>query len=83
MELGIAVDALYGWQRAAWEGRLEAGAGMRTPREFMTLAEEVTDLCKQVRELEKENRRLKEENEFWRRPAFFAASRWKSAKSRE
>ncbi len=83
-ELGIPVDTLYGWQRAVRDGRLEAGAGMRTPQESVTLAEEVTALRKQVRDLEKENRRLKEENEFLEEAsAFFAASRRKPAKSRE
>ncbi len=83
-ELGIPVDTLYGWQRAVREGRLDGGAGMRAPQESMTLAEEVTALRKQVREQEKEIRRLKEENEFLEEAsAFFAASRRKSAKSRE
>jgi len=83
-ELGIPVDTLYGWQRAVREGRLDAGAGMRTPQESMTLAEEVTALRKRVREQEKEIRRLKEENEFLEEAsAFFAASRRKSAKGRE
>ncbi len=82
-ELGIPVDTLYGWQRAVREGRLNGGAGVRTPQESMTLAEEVTALRKQVREQEKEIRRLKEENEFLEEAsAFFAASRRKSAKSR-
>jgi len=63
-ELGIPVNTLYGWQRAVREGRLDAGAGMRTPQESMSLAEEVTALRKQVRELDKANRRLKKENEF-------------------
>jgi len=83
-ELGIPVDTLYGWQRAVREGRLEVGAGMRTPQESMTLAEEVTALRRQVREQEKEIRRLKEEKEFLEEAsAFFAASRRKSAKGRE
>jgi len=82
-ELGIPVDTLYGWQRAVREGRLGVGAGMRTPQESKTLAEEVTALRKQVREQEKEIRRLKEENEYLEEAsAFFAASRRKSAKSR-
>jgi len=83
-ELGIPVDTLYSWQKAVREGRLETGAGMRTPQESMTLAEEVTALRRQVRELEKENRRLKEEKEFLEEAsAFFAASRLKSVKGRE
>jgi len=82
-ELGIPVDTLYGWQRVVREGRLEVGAGMCTPQESMTLAEEVTALRRQVREQEKEIRRLKEEKEFLEEAgAFFAASRRKSAKSR-
>jgi len=83
-ELGIPVDTQYGWQRAVREGRPEVGAGMRTPPEAMTLAEEVRVLRKQVREQEKEIRRLKEENEFLEEAsAFFAASRRKSARGRE
>ncbi len=83
-ELGIPVDTLYGWQKAVREGRLEGGVGMRTPQESITLAEEVTALRRQVRKQEKENRQLKEENEFLEEAsAFFAASRRKSAKSRE
>ena len=83
-ELGIPVDTLYGWQRAVREGRLEAGAGMRTPQESITLAEEVATLRRQVREQEKELRRLKVEKEILEEAcAFFAASRRKSAKSRE
>ncbi len=83
-ELGIPVDTLYGWQRAAREGRLDGGAGMRTPQESMTLAEEVTVLRKQMREQEKELRRLREEKEILEEAcAFFAASRRKSAKGKE
>ena len=83
-ELGIPVDTLYGWQKAVREGRLDAGGGMRTPRESMTLAEEAAALRKQVKEQEKELRRLKEEKEILEEAcAFFAASRRKSAKGRE
>lgn len=83
-ELGIPVDTLYGWQKAVREGRLDAGAGMRTPQESMTLVEEVAALRKQVRDMEKDNRRLKEENEILEEAcAFFAASRRKSTKGRE
>ena len=83
-ELGIPVDTLYGWQKAVREGRLEAGGGMRTPQESMTLAEEVSALRRQMKELERENRRLKEEKEILEEAcAFFAASRRRSAKGRE
>ena len=81
-ELGIPVDTLYGWQKAAREGWLDAGPGSRTPVEAMSLAEELAALRRQVTVLEKENRRLKEENEFLAEAsAFFAASRRKSARN--
>ncbi len=37
-ELGIPVDTLYGWRKAAREGRLDAGPGSRGPGEAMSLA---------------------------------------------
>ncbi len=83
-ELGISVDTLYGWVKAAREGRLDIGSGSHTPESAMSLAEELTALRKQVKEQEKEIRRLKEENEFLEEAsAFFAASRRKSARTRE
>lgn len=83
-ELGICVDTLYGWRKAAREGRLDIGPGSHTPETAMSLAEELTLLRKQVKEQEKEIRRLKEENEFLEEAsAFFAASRRKSARTRE
>ena len=46
--------------------------------------EELIQLRQQVKELEKENRRLKKENDFLEEAsAFFAASRLKSAKTKE
>ena len=55
-----------------------------TPTSAMSLAEEITMLRKRVKEQDKEIRRLKEENEFLEEAsAFFAASRRKSAKTRE
>lgn len=81
VELGIPVDTLYGWVKAAKEGRLDIGGGAHTPQTAMSLAEE---LRKQVKQQEKEIRRLKEENEFLAEAsAFFAASRRKSAKDSE
>ena len=71
-------------EKAAREGRLDAGPGSHTPQTAMTLAEELSVLRRQVREQEKEIRRLKEENEFLEEAsAFFAASRRKSVKGRE
>jgi len=50
----------------------------------MSLSEEITMLRRRVKEQDKEIRRLKEENEFLEETsAFFAASRRKSAKTRE
>ena len=50
----------------------------------MSLSEEITMLRKRVKEQDKEIRLLKEENEFLEEAsAFFAASRRKSAKTRE
>ena len=81
-ELGIPEDTLYGWAKAAREGRLDIGPGGHTPGSAMSLAEEVTALRKQAQE--KEIRLLKEENEFLAEAsAFFAASRRKSGKARE
>lgn len=83
-ELGIPINTLYGWQKAAREGRLDIGVGAHTPQTAISLAEELGALRKQVKEQEKEIRRLREENEFLEEAsAFFAASRRKSARNRE
>ncbi len=82
-ELGIQ-NTMYARKKAAREGRMEIGSGPYTPKTAMSLARELTMLRKQVKEQEKEIRYLKEENEFLEEAsAFFAASRRKSAKSRE
>ena len=75
-ELGINVDTLYGWSKAAKEGRLDLGLGTHTPGTAMSLTKEVQKLRQQNRSLEKENARLKEENEFLAEAsAFFAEGR--------
>lgn len=80
-ELGINVDTLYGWSKAANEGRLDLGRGAQTPASAMSLAEEVQKLRMESREQAKLIQRLKEENEFLAEAsAFFAASRRKSPK---
>ena len=80
-ELGMNVDTLYGWSKAANEGRLDLEPGTHTPDNAMSLTKEVQKLRQQNRALEKENARLKEENEFLAEAsAFFAASRRKSPK---
>ena len=83
-ELGIPKNTLYGWVRASRLGTLDLGAGTQTPESAMTLNEELKRLRQQVKEQEKELRRLKKENEFLEEAsAFFAASRLKSAKTKE
>lgn len=84
VELGIPENTMYAWTKAAREGRLDIGPGAHTPETAMSLAEALAVLRRQVKEQEKEIRRLKEENEFLEEAsAFFAASRRKSAKTRE
>ena len=63
-ELGINGYTLYGWSKAAKEGRLDLGLGTHTSETAMSLTEKVQKLRQQNRSLEKENARLKEENEF-------------------
>ena len=83
-ELGISVDTLYGWRKAAREGRIDLGLGSHTPKSAMSLAEEVQSLRKQIKDLSRENKRLARENEFLKEAsAFFAASRLKSQRTRE
>ena len=80
-ELGVNVDTLYGWSKAANEGRLDLGSGTHTPDSAMSITEEIQQLRQQNRALTKENARLKEENEFLAEAsAFFAASRRRSPK---
>ncbi len=81
-ELGINTDTLYGWNKAAREGRLDLGPGAQSPDSAMSLSEEIQKLRQENRVQAKEIARLKEENEFLAEAsAFFAASRRKSAKT--
>lgn len=83
-EQGIPKNTMYSWVRANRLGTLDLGAGSQTPQSAMTLNEELLKLRQQVKELEKENRRLKKENDFLEEAsAFFAASRLKSAKTKD
>lgn len=83
-ELGVPKGTIHTWLKAARTGALNMGEGSQTPGSAMSLAEEITMLHRQVKTQEKEIRRLKEENEFLEEAsAFFAASRRRSAKSRE
>ena len=77
-------NTMYGWVRANRLGSLDLGAGSQTPQSAMTLNEELLQLRQQVKEQEKEIRRLKKENDFLEEAsAFFAASRLRSAKTKE
>ena len=83
-ELGIHEGTMHTWLKAVRAGKLDIGEGSHTPASAMSLSEEITMLRKRVKEQDKEIRRLKEENEFLEEAsAFFAASRRKSAKTRE
>ena len=83
-ELGVSSSTMRGWVAAAKQGQLDLGEGGYTPQGAMSLAEEIAVLRKQNKELTKTNKRLQEENEFLAEAsAFFAASRRKSAKTRD
>ena len=45
-ELGISDNTLYGWMRAEREGRINVGAGNRTPGTALDLAAEEAGLRK-------------------------------------
>ena len=73
---------MYTWIKAF--GRLDANEAVHTPKNALSLNDELIELRKRVKEQDKEIRRLKEENEFLEQAsAFFAASRRKSAKKNE
>lgn len=81
-ELGVNVDTLYGWNKAAKEGRLDLGPGTHTPGSALSLTEEVQKLRQQTKSQAKEIARLKEENEILAEAsAFFAASRRRSPRT--
>lgn len=77
---------MYTWIKAFKEGRLSANEAVHTPKNALSLNDELIGLRKRVKEQDqdKEIRRLKDENEFLEEAsAFFAASRRKSAKNRD
>ena len=83
-ELGIPEGTIHTWLKAVRAGTLDIGDGAHTPESAMSLAEELAMLRKRVKDQDKEIRRLKEENEFLEEAsAFFAASRRKSARTKE
>lgn len=82
-ELKIPYGTLYDWVKAERKGMIETGEA-KTPGSALSLAEENEKLRKQLKEQTKENKRLTELNEFLEEAsAFFAASRQKSAKTKE
>lgn len=83
-ELGVHANTLHTWMHQYRLGNIDLGPGTRTPQSATTLSEEVQILRKQLKEQNKEIRRLQEENEFLEEAsAFFAASRLKSARTKE
>ena len=83
-ELGIPEGTIHTWLQAVRSGSMNIGDGVHTPESAMSLAEELAVLRKRVKDQDKEIRRLKEENEFLEEAsAFFAASRRKSARTKE
>jgi len=83
-ELGVPKGTIYAWLKAFKEGRLDAKEAIHTPNNAISLNEELIELRKRLRDQDKEIRRLKEENEFLEEAsAFFAASRRKSARSKD
>lgn len=83
-ELGISKNTVYTWVREARRGNLDLGIGTHTPGSALSLNEELVQLRKVVKMQEKEIRRIREENEFLEEACtFFAASRQKSAKTKE
>ena len=84
IELGIPKGTMYTWIKSFNEGRLSANEAIHTPKNALSLNDELIELRKRVKEQDKEIRRLKEENEFLEEAsAFFAASRRKSAKNKD
>ena len=81
-ELKVPYRTLYGCVQAAKKGDLDIEE--RTLENAMSLAEEIRQLRSEVKRLNKENKRLQEERDFLNEAAaFFAASRLKSAKTKE
>ena len=59
-ELGIPKGTMYTWIKAFKEGRLSANEAVHTPKNALSLNDELIELRKRVKEQDKEIRRLKE-----------------------
>ena len=82
-ELGIPKGTIYTWIKTFKEGHLSANEAVHTPKNALSLNDELIEPRKRVKEQDKEIRCLREENEFLEEAsAFFAASRRKSEKNR-
>lgn len=71
-ELGIPKGTMYTWIKAFKEGRLSANEAVHTPKNALSLNDELIELRKRVKEQDKEIRRLKEENEFLEQASAFS-----------
>ena len=58
-ELGIPKGTMYTWIKAFKEGRLSANEAVHTPKNALSLNDELIELRKRVKEQDKEIRRLK------------------------
>jgi len=84
IELGIPKGTIYTWIKAFKEGRLNTNEAVHTPKNALSLNDELIELRKKVKAQEKEIQRLKEENEFLEEAStFFAARRRKSTKNKD
>ena len=63
-ELCIPKGTLGTWVHKARIGEIDTGAGLRTPGESLTIAQQLQAANKRIKELEKKNRELEELNEF-------------------
>lgn len=83
-QLGIPNNTMYGWGRANRLGNLDFGAGSQTPQSAMTLNEELHPATPAGEGTGKGESAFKKENHFLEEAsAFFAASRLKSAKTKD
>ena len=71
-ELGIPKGTMYTWIKAFKEGRLSANEAVHTPKNALSLNDELIELRKRVKEQDKEIRRLKKKTNFLRKQVLFS-----------
>ena len=54
VELGIPKDTIYGWNRAAKEGRIDLGPGMQTPETAMSSQKRFRSSVRRIRNRQRE-----------------------------